>query len=344
MPGMRDVAAMAGVSLSTVSAVFSNDKYVSDEIRDKVLIAAETIGYKLPPKKSRPKHLVGVITPSIASSFYSKVLSGIEDAMLEAGYLILFFDSQYNFQRERQFIHMLRKKYQQLAGVIICSCCPLEGEAEYYQELKELFLNREIPVTVIERSNTPEGFGAVYQEHFQNAYVATSYLIERNHQHIAHITTLPKYPTSMEKMMGYRKALEDHGLPIEEELICAGDYTPSSGYMAMKELMTRTGKMTAVLAANDQMAVGCMKAILSEGKRIPEDIAVVGIDNISIASLVTPALTTINVPTYQMGWIASKIVLGRDYSTNEKVKVDSNLVIRKSTDPYASGEWELFGW
>ena len=112
----------------------------------------------------------------------------------------------------------------------------------------------------------------------------------------------------------------------------------------MKKILGIRSDCMAVFAANDQMAIGAMKAILSEGKRVPEDIAVVGIDNLSASSMISPSLTTINVPTYQMGRTAVKMLMDRSNEKKRSVKLPCNLIVRRSTDLYAGSEWDMFGW
>ena len=343
MSGMRDVAKKAGVSLSTVSVVLSNsDKYVSEDIRKKVFEAAEAVNYQMPIAKKKSSRTIAVLLPTITSLFFSNLLSGIEDTVMEKGYVLLFGDSQFDFNREKNFVHTIQK--QSLDGIIIDTVCPVSQEKEYFDELAELFVDRDIPTVILERKVEHKKFSSIYIDNKRISYIATSHLIQKGYTSIAHLAGRPDDPLVIQRMAGYRQALSEYQIPYDENLICYGDFSPNSGYIAMKELLIRTGDFTAVFAANDQMAIGAMKAINSIGKRIPEDIAVVGIDNLSISSIVTPSLTTINVPTYQMGKTAAKIIMESSMKGNQKIDMICNLIVRKSTNPYANSEWELFGW
>lgn len=340
--GMREVARRAEVSLSTVSLALNGTGYVSPDILKKVEVAAKECGYKIPQKKSRTT--IAVILPAITSSFFSNVLSGIENTVAEKDHPILFGNSGFDFAKELQFIKTVRK--QALCGLIIDTICPAERESDYFKMLKKTFVDRQVPVVFLERQIGGSDFFSVSVDHYRNAYMATEHLIKQKHTCIAHISGGSGNPITAERIRGYRAALESNNLTYDESLISEGDFSPNSGYLAMKKLMAKRSDFTAVFCANDQMAIGAVKAIKSYGKVIPDDIAVIGIDNIAISSIVTPALSTINVPTYQLGHMAAKVILdihgGRSY---EKIhQLASNLIIRQSTNPFANSEWELFGW
>lgn len=343
MAGMRDVAREAGVSLSTVSVVLSDsEKFVSPEVKEKVLKAVRETGYK-PVVKKKAEKTIAVILPSITSLFFSNLLCGIEEAVAENGYTLLVGDTEFQYEKEKDYVEFIRK--QNLYGVIIDTTCPVEKEKEYFSLLAKKFIDRNIPVVFLERNMEDTRFGSVYVYNYDNAHKAVSHLTELGHKKIAHISGIKESFLSRRRLDGYRDALEEKDISYDEELVCEGDFTPNSGYIAMKKLLARRNDFTAVFAANDQMAIGAMKAILSEGKRIPEDIAVIGIDNLSVSSMVTPSLTTINVPTFHIGRMAvKKLMSAREDNVIEQVAVDCNLIIRKSTDISAQSEWELFGW
>lgn len=343
MPGMREVAREAGVSLSTVSAVLSgSEKYVSEEIRNKVLLAANKIGYRCPAKKKKAEKVIAVVLPNITSTFFSSLLSGIEDTATDEGYTLVFGNSGYHFSKERRFISMIQK--QSLQGVMIDTVCPITEENAYFEELRRTFGSKDIPVILLERKIQEPNFGSVYVDHMNNAYQATKHLVQKGYRSIAHVAGKANNPLTVLRLNGYRKVLEEGGIPYDKELVASGDFSPNSGYIAMKKILGIRSDCMAVFAANDQMAIGAMKAILSEGKRVPEDIAVVGIDNLSVSSMISPSLTTINVPTYQMGRTAVKLLMDRSKEKRRSVKLPCNLIVRRSTDLYAGSEWDMFGW
>ena len=204
MPGMRDVARAAQVSLSTVSAVLSDsDKYVSDEIRERVMRAAAEIGYQLPERKKKPDKVIAVALPNITSVFFSNLLSGIVDTVTEEGYTLIFGNSGYDFEKEKQFINMIQS--QSLCGVIIDTVCTAEQERDYYEELKETFIPKRIPIVLMERKVQDEEIGCVYVDHLDNQYKATRHLIETGHRSIVHIAGKLDNPLALLRLMATEK-------------------------------------------------------------------------------------------------------------------------------------------
>ncbi len=345
MAGMRDVAKLAGVSLSTVSVVLNDTgKYVSEEQRKKVYAAAEALEYRLPPKKRFSHKTIAVILPVITSSFFSNLLNGIEETISPDKSLLLYYNSNYNFEKEKECLLILKK--QSLAGIILNSICPSDAEKEYFVWLKEEFIEKGIPIVLLERKVVSEDFYCIYINNFESAYAATRHLIESGHKKIGHISGNDKMLHTYERYEGYKKALADAGIPFDPELVQKGDFTPFSGYTAAKKLLNIRMDFTALFSANDQMAIGAMKAVKGFGKKIPDDIAVAGFDNLSVSSLVEPALTTINVPAFQMGRLSGKLVLNAsDGEQCERMNLlETNLIVRRSSKASANNEWELTGW
>ncbi|MDR2371054.1 MAG: LacI family transcriptional regulator [Treponema sp.] len=332
MPGMRDVAKHAKVALSTVSTVLNNsDKYVSGEIRQKVLAAAVDLGYVLTEKKRFTRKTIAVILPVITSSFFPNVLNGIQDTVSQDKNFLLFYNSNFSFEKEQAYLQTLRK--QSLTGVILDSICPADLEDSYLSWLEKEFIDNGIPVVMLERKIKSNRFYCIFIDNFLSAKIAVRHLIDLGHRKIAHILGNKHMRHSFERLEGYRQALKDSGIPADPELIQPGDFTPASGYTAMKKLLDIRGDFTALLSANDQMAIGAIKALRTAGKNVPNDCAVAGFDNLGVSTLVDPALTTINVPTFQMGRLAARIIVdageGRPYSHCNKL--DSNLIVRRSS-------------
>ena len=342
MAGMREVAKKSGVSLSTVSAVLSNNgKFVSEEIKEKVLKAAEELNYVLPERRKKNDKIIAVILPNVSSAFFTGLLNEIEDEVAKAGYVLIVGNSNYNFEKEKKVIKMLKK--QALCGLIIDTTCPEDCEEDYYNYIKSSFIEKSIPVVMLERKVKGYGFSSVFADHERNAFIATEALIKVGNRKIGHISGSLNNSISVMRLRGYKRALEKHGIEYSSDLVAEGDFTPNSGFIKAKELLIRNRDLTAIFAANDQMAVGAMKAVLDEGRVIPNEFAIVGIDNISISSLVNPSLTTISVPTDKMGRIAVDIIFNK--SDKEKhVELICRLVERKSTNKMAITDWNLQGW
>lgn len=347
MAGMREIAKKAGTSLSTVSVVLSEttDKYVSEEIRERVLKAARELKYiPCPNVRNYQEKSIAVVLPVITSSFFSNVLSGAESCVYKEKKQLIYYNTNYDFSREQECLKLLKRKHIQ--GIILDSVCPEEQEAAYGEWLKKTFSERGIFVVMLEQMSSQEGLYSIYIDNFSAQKMAVSHLISRGHRKIAYIAGNQKVSWTKRRLEGYMAALEEAGIPIDEELIRYGDYSPLSGYVAMNQLLVMRNDFTAVASANDQMAIGAIKAIRQIGRAVPGDIAVTGFDNLSIASLIDPALTTIHVPTYQMGKMAVEIVckLAEREDIIQKNQLETSLVIRKSSDMQASNEWEMLGW
>lgn len=346
MAGMRAVAQKAGVSLSTVSAVLgsSSDKYVSEEIRSRVLEAAEELGYAPPVKAEARTKTIAVILPIITSPFFSNVLSGVEGFVFKEKKMMLYYNTNYEFDREQECLHMLKRQRPQ--GIILSSVCPREKEEAYHRWIKKTFIDKGIFVVIIEKKVETEGFYSVYVDHFQAEKQAVAHLISLGHRKIAYLYGNRKVSLSRERFEGYRSALSEAGISFNPGLVRFGDFTPASGYMAMRELLDFGEEFTAVASANDQMAIGAIKAVKQTGKSVPEDIAFIGFDNLSVSTLIDPALSTIHVPTYQMGRLAAQIIgdLMQGIPCTAGNILESSLIVRKSSDISASNEWEMFGW
>lgn len=344
MYGMRDVAKHAGVALSTVSMVLNNnEKYVSEEIKQKVLLAAKDLGYNLASNKRKSQKTIAVIIPIINSSFFSNVLSGIEEIVSKDNGLLLFYNSDYSFEKEKVYLKSMKKN---IAGIVIDSLCPYSEEKEYFNWLEREFVNRGIPVLLLERKMDNEKFYTIFLDNYKLAYTATLHLIELGHRKIAHISGSLLLMHSFQRMDGYKQALLDYGIMVDQELIQIGDFTPYSGYVSMKKILSIRDDITALFSANDQMAIGAIKALRGQGKAVPSDCAIVGFDNLGVSTLIEPALSTINVPAFQMGRLASRIILDASAgkSNPSQHQLDGTLIIRRSSDINATNEWDLTGW
>lgn len=346
MPGMRDVAKEAGVSLSTVSVILNknNTKFVSQETINKVMAAVEKLGYKLPPPKIKEPPTIAVVLPIISNPISSIILSGIENEAESAGYHILFCDSKSSFEKEKWFIQHLKKR--DISGLVLHSACPEHQEKEFFETLKHDFLElRKIPMIFLQRAIQDNSFFSIGFNDKESAYAATKYLHSIGRKRIAHIKGPSNFISSERRFQGYFEALKGCNIEPDHIIIEEGKASAISGYVAMKKILLKCGDVDGVFACTDQLAIGAMKAIKEAGKKVPEDIAVVGFGNISHATLIDPALTTINIPVYEMGRRAAEIIIHhkKKHSLPHVQTLEGNLIVRKSTDASASNEWELLG-
>lgn len=350
MAGIKDVAEKAGVSISTVSNVINGTKYVSDELKIKINQAIAELQYEVDPVarslKSKKTRNIGVVITNISRIFFPQVIKGIQDSAIKHGYNLTFCNTNDSFEDEKKFVQMLESTW--VDGIILDSVSDI-NDTEYFKYLSTLGNDKKpIPVVSIERQADTYGIDSVVVNNAYGGSLATRHLIECGCRKVGFITG-PLYSCVIQdRMNGYKNELGKAELEISSDRIVEGDFSPLSGYHAMKQILLKGIDIEGVFAANDQMAIGAIKAIKENGIRIPEDIKVIGFDNTFIASIVQPSLTTINVPKYKMGDTAVHLLVKRIEKNSsqaaETVELPINLILRQSTDLRGDRNWDLYGW
>ncbi len=344
---IKDVAKRAGVSISTVSNAIRGTKFVSSELKEKVFDAVNELHYQVNPVasslKSRTTRTIGVIIPNINRIFFPQVIKGIQDLCIDDGLNVTLCDSNDSLEKEKHFIHMLQGNW---ADGIIIDTVAEETDTDYLQRLAALSSGRKrIPVISLERQFDCCAMDSVKVDNYLAAQKATGHLIECGCKQIVHITG-PRYSCmAKERLQGYRETISAE--LKREPMIINGDFSPLSGYEAVKSFLKVKRQFDGIFAANDQMAVGAIKALREYGLRIPEDVKIVGFDNTFVASLVHPSLTTIHVPKYEMGTNAADLLFKRiEQPDSEPVHVELpvKLIPRRSTGADVIEDMELFGW
>lgn len=346
---IKDVAAEAGVSIATVSHVVNHTKAVSEELTARVTAAAEKLNYHAAPAarslKSGRTMVLGVIITNINRVFFTQVLKGIQAEAGLYGYHILLFDSNDSFENEKNFIGILESEW--VDGIILDTAAPA-GEKEYFSRLRHLGCSgKPIPVVNLERDLSEYRIDSVSVNNVQGGRMATEHLISYGCQNIAYIQGPPGSQMGRDRYQGYLSALENGGLSADPSLVLSGDFTPLSGYTETKKLLMYHPNFDGIFAANDQMAIGALKACHEHGKTVPGDIKMVGFDNTFVSSLVSPALTTLDVPKYQMGQTAVRVLMNRisdDSSPAVNETMPLTLIERTSTSLNGDKNWDLFGW
>jgi LacI family transcriptional regulator len=325
---IRDVAKRARVSIATVSRVTnSNPHKVNDETRSKILKAVKELDYRpnalaqgLIMKKSMT---IGVIIPDISNPYYAEIVRGIQDGAEGVGYAVVLQNTDRKKERIIKCIQVLRDKQ---ADGIIFSGGRIHGD-EILSSLDEIAGR----VVVIGRHevDTP----AVNVDNAGGAVQAVRHLIDLGHEKVGFISG-PKTSTSIiDRFQGYKGSLEQNGRRYEKNWVKQGNLTPESGYQAAKEILNLKTRPTAILACNDLMAFGAVHAAKSLGLGVPEDLSVIGFDNIPLSSYFDPPLTTVEIPMYTVGMAAMQmladLLAGRDVERLRLFK--TNLLVRKST-------------
>jgi len=338
MVSITDVAKKANVSISTVSRVLSGSSHpVSAKTRARVLEAAETLNYSpsalAKAMVTRATHIVGVIIGDATDPYFAAIVRGIEDVAREQGYLVIVCNSDRIPAIEIQYLNTLRR--YRIDGIIFAGGGLTDDE--YLNNINQAMENfqRRGAVCVSLAKHLFPSFAVLF-DNKQMVKDAFDYLIGLGHRSIAYISGPELLTTTRLRLNGYQLALKDHGLDLISELIFKGDYNYESGLRVAESLDALPEKPTAVLASNDMMGIGCLVRLKELGYRIPQEISVMGIDDIITTQFVDPPLTTISLPLYDLGatGMESLIKLRNGEITNsDAITLPHHLVVRKSTAP-----------
>ena len=305
-PKIKDVAAHAGVSVTTVSRVLNGHPYVREELRAKVDAAIEELGYS-PSSIARSlvrsgTDLIGVIVPDITTSFFSTILGSIEQTASSRGYALLVSNIAENSEKELRYLKLF--KGLRVAGIIVM-------HEPTTPAMRRFVATIGIPLVV--SSARPSGLldVSVNIDDEAAAYDATSYLAGLGHRRIALIGgNAERLQTARMRYDGYERALKEARIAVDPAFVKVGDFKTQDGYRLMGELLAAKRKRpTAVFALSDDMAAGAMNRALDEGLRVPEDVSIMGFDDSALASITRPALTTVHQPIADIGSISVETLI-----------------------------------
>jgi LacI family transcriptional regulator, galactose operon repressor len=329
---LKDIARECGVDAATVSRSLSGVYGVHKTTREKVLTVAARLNYR-PNRLARSlvtgkSKSLAMIISDIRNPFFAELTRGAEDAAYEAGYELVLCNSDLNPSKESRYVHSLLEK--RVEGTVMNSVAGLS-----LVEQEELSRSG-VPVVLLNRPSSSariRSFSTVLADNYAGGLLAGRYLIDLGHCVIGHLTGSIQHGNLRERTKGFRKALEETKAQITS-IIIHGQHNSEGGYRMMKKLLLERSGLTAVFTANDAMAFGAMRAIFESGLRVPEDISVIGFDNVEFAGIFRPLLTTIHQPTYEMGRAAVEILLRQaehpDASTPEHRLMEVKLVERES--------------
>lgn len=335
MAKMKDVAEAAGVSVTTVSHVINETRYVSDELRARVLKAMEELNYHpniLARSLRRGKtHTIALIVPDNSNPFFAEIARVAEMIGFENDYSVILCNSNKSVEREAAYLDVLIAK--KVDGVIFIAA---GSPQEHLQELAR----EGIPVVVADRDVPQTLADVVLVDHEQGGYDATKYLISLGHRRIACIAGPSPLTPSADRVRGYKRALAEAHIPFDEQLVVPSTESYIGGEIAMTQLLNLDEPPTAVFAYNDVNAIGALRAIANAGLRVPQDISIVGFDDIPLASAVVPSLTTIAQPIAELGTLATELLISRirgsNTSSGQRIMLETRLVVRESCAPYCN--------
>ena len=324
---IHDVAQAAGVSVSTVSRVLNDKDDVAPETYEKVQSIIQEMGYTSSlaarSMRSRRTNVIGLIVPDVADSFSIQVMKGVNQAIFELDYDLIIYTSgsvkkQSAAEREQYFVSLLNGSVTD--GVIIVTPAATS-------------FSTAAPVVTIDPNNEcPECLTVIATNH-AGAMTAVEHLIALGHRRIGFIGGRPDLQSAQRRLQGYQDALRQADIPVDQDLIATGDFTTETGRLCARNLLSLPNPPTAIFAANDQSAMGTIEAASEMGLRVPEDLSVIGFDNIPEAAYFDPALTTVDQFIEEMGRVATGKLVGLiqgEALDGELHKVATQLVVRDS--------------
>jgi LacI family transcriptional regulator/LacI family repressor for deo operon, udp, cdd, tsx, nupC, and nupG len=331
MASLKEVAARAHVSIATVSRVLNKSEKVVPETRAAVETALRDLGYR-PSRVARRlrmkdgrAHLVGLIIPDIQNPFYAEIARGVEDAAYASKYALLLCNSDESLEKERFYLDVMRD--ESVDGLVLPPFSETDDAA------LEMVASG-MPVVCVDRSLSKATTDLVEVDNYRGAVEAVNHLLDRGHRQIGLIEGRTQVSTSRERRQGYLDALAARDVPVRRELMRAGDFKQESGRVLANELLDLRKPPTALFVLNNLMTVGALAAIHQRGRRIPQDVALVGFDDLPWAEALDPPPTVVRQPAYEVGVQAMELLLkriidpGRPAAT---VRLVPELVVRRST-------------
>ena len=332
MPTIRDVAQLAGVAPMTVSRVINNSGYVSDAKRAKVEAAVAELGY-IPNMlgtslRSNQTYTIALIISDITNPFWTTVARGVEDAAHEKGYSVILGNTDESPDKQEQYLTMFLKR--RIDGMLFV---PADNNAEPLQ----LIQKQNIDVVVLDRDVPSIDVDIVRGDSLGGAYRLTRHLVELGHKHMAIISGPKNISTSVERVAGFRRAMEEAGLDHNLENVYWGTFSQDSGSGLVAMALKDTPCLTAFVTANNFIANTTLQSLFRFGYEVPNDISIATFDDVSGMLNPTPFLTAANQPAYQIGFQAAQLLLARlqDEGPEERknIVLPTEIFIRQSTAP-----------
>jgi len=306
MPTQEDVARRAGVSTTTVSHVINETRFVSRELRQRVYEAMEALDYQpnaiARSLRRRESEQIGVIVPDIAYPFLAEVARGIEDTAFRLGYNVIFCSSHQDSVKELACLDLARTR--QVDGIIVLGA---GSDPEHVAELIE----RGTPVVSCNQQFRDFPVDTVVADNERAGFQATRHLLSLGHHRIACMAGPQEVAISATRLEGYRLALGDMGIPVPEGMVTHADFGNRGGFDAMNRLLDLSEPPSAVFACNDLMAMGALCAASKRRLRVPQDVAIIGCDDIALAAFTNPSLTTVALPKHELGTLAVELLVQR---------------------------------
>ncbi|MCR1898719.1 LacI family transcriptional regulator [Irregularibacter muris] len=327
---IKDVAKEANVSVATVSRVLNNVPLVNEETKKRVLEAIERTGYKpnaiARSLKMQKTNTFGIMIPDIASSYFTEVVRGVEDICNMYDYNIILCNTDSEEQKEQTYLDVLIEK--QCDGILYIG----RGIS---QELKKKMVDSKVPLVTGAIHDYEYSIPSVMVDNEKAAYDMTKYLISLGHKKIAHFSD--GHHNSLiarEKEEGFRRAMQEEGLALPKEWELMGEISIRGGYKMMDALLKENNRPTAVMATNDEVALGAIRRAGEEGLSVPKDISISGFNNFNISEWVQPSITTVAQPMYDIGAVCARMLIkmiNKEEVENQNIIMRHDIIEREST-------------
>ncbi len=331
MATIHDVARHAGVSPITVSRVINHSGYASKDTRERVEAAVAELGY-VPNRlarslRSKRTHTLALVITDITNPFFTTVARGVEDTASDAGYTVIFCNTDESESEEKKYLQVLLQ--QQVDGILLVP-------ARSAPDSIDLIQKQGTPVVVLDRRLPRDvDVDTVRCENELGAYQLVRLLIELGHQRIAILSGPLGVSTAEDRLAGYRRAMRDASFADESTLIAFGAFNQASGFEMMRQLLDIQPRPTAVFAANNLIGIGALHAIQQVGLSVPGDVALVSFDDLPPTLLASPFFTVVSQPAYEMGKRATQLLLARLAHTAaepcQEIILPTELIVRQSS-------------
>jgi LacI family transcriptional regulator len=328
---IMDVAARAGVSSATVSRVVNNKGNVTPRTRERVLKVIREMGYQpnaaAKSLRSQKTKAIGVIVQEINHSYYAEIVKGIQREAYANKYNVFICDTENNRDKEREFFNLLMNRT--VDAMILVT--PLMADEEICR-----FAEKNYCIGIIGRNIQHDQIPCVLTDNVKFSKEVVDHLVSQGHREIAFLSGFADAVDSYERLEGYLKALREHQLPFDPGRVENGNFSEKGGYEAVKRLFEKGVGVTAIYAANDEMALGIYRYCEEHGIKIPEQLAVVGVDNNRIGRYITPKLSTVRQPTVNMGISIMQKLIHRletgEIGKERVLTLESQLIVRDSSN------------
>ena len=328
-----DIAQKLNISAATVSRGLKDHPGINKNTKKKILAAADEMGYRsnsfASSLRTKRGNVIGVIVPRLNSNFMSDVIAGIEKIVNDSGYNLFISQSLETMEKE---VSNAKAMFNNRVDGLLVSLAYNTDNIDHF----EAFIKRDIPVIFFDRVVEHEHCPSIFIDNCKAAYNITTHLIEQGCKRIVHIAGNQLRNVYRDRFNGYKKALEDHKIAFDDELLIINDLSAHAGIQAAQQILKMTVMPDGVFASNDLCAISCMQVLKAEGIKIPKDIAFAGFNNDPTSCVIEPNLTTIDYKGYEMGEVAAKVLIGHldrnnDLQQTHSLILRSELIVRDSS-------------